>query len=425
MAKVKTQYVCTNCDKVEYSWMGQCLSCNEWNTFEEKLVSKSSAGSLVSGKAVLSKTVRKISELGSQEKTNFRIKNFSYEIDRVLGGGFFKGGLYLFGGEPGIGKSTLCLEILKFLNNNYKSLYLAGEESVEQIASRSNRLGTKLDNVDFLESMYIEHILTQLEKTKYNVLIIDSIQVLKSLDPGMSKTSNYRLICETLIEKVKPLGVTCILIGHVTKEGEIAGPKMLEHMVDVVLYLEGDRVSPYRFLKSVKNRFGPTNEVGIFKMDSSGLKPVEDATKEFLEDHETSVIGAALGCMLSESRPIIVEIQALCVRSNFGYPKRSTVGFDLNRLNMLLAVLQKYHGVDLSEFDVYVNVTGGLKIKDTGCDLSLMMALKSSFSKQANKFDTIFMGECSLTGKIKPAFLFEDRSKEMKRLGYKVISNFN
>ena len=229
------------------------------------------------------------------------------------------------------------------------------------------------------------------------------------------------MICETLIEKVKPLKVTCILIGHVTKEGEIAGPKMLEHMVDVVLYLEGDRVSPYRFLKSVKNRFGPTNQVGIFKMDSGGLKPVEDATKEFLDDHETQLVGAALGCMLSESRPIILEIQALCVKSNFGYPKRSAVGFDLNRLSMLLAVLQKYHGIDLSEHDVYVNVTGGLRIKDTGCDLALMMAIKSSFLRQANKLDTIFMGECSLTGKIKPAFLFQDRSTEMKRLGYKVV----
>src|SRR6056300_1560646 len=263
MAKVKTKFICSNCDKVEFSWMGQCSYCQEWNTFEEKQEIKTS-NSLTS--AISTKGVRKISEIKAENSLGFRIKNYTHEVDRVLGGGFFKGGLYLFGGEPGIGKSTLCLELLKYFDENLKSLYLAGEESVEQIASRADRLGTKLENVNFLESMYIEHILEELNSNSYDFLVIDSIQVLKSLDNTISKSANYKLICETLIEKVKPLGVTVILIGHVTKDGELAGPKMLEHMVDVVLYLEGDRVSPYRFLKSVKNRFGPTNEVGIFKM---------------------------------------------------------------------------------------------------------------------------------------------------------------
>jgi len=421
MAKVKTKFICSNCDKVEFSWMGQCSYCQEWNTFEEKQEIKTS-NSLTS--AISTKGVRKISEIKAENSLGFRIKNYTHEVDRVLGGGFFKGGLYLFGGEPGIGKSTLCLELLKYLDKDLNSLYLAGEESVEQIASRADRLGTKLENVNFLESMYIEHILEELNSTSYDFLVIDSIQVLKSLDNTISKSANYKLICETLIEKVKPLGVTVILIGHVTKDGELAGPKMLEHMVDVVLYLEGDRVSPYRFLKSVKNRFGPTNEVGIFKMNSKGLDPVEDATKEFLEDHEKQVLGACLGCMLSESRPIIIEIQALVVKSNFGYPKRSTVGFDLNRLNMLLAVLQKYHKLDLSEYDVYVNVTGGLKVKDTGCDLSLMKAIESSFKKTTNKMSDIYLGECSLTGKIKNPFLKDLRVKEMQRLGYNIVDQF-
>lgn len=415
--KIKTVYQCTECQAETSRWNGQCSSCNAWNCLEEKTVTKSAK---VFSKSISSLSTRKISEI--EDVKMLKIKSFTNELDRVLGDGFMKGGMYLLGGEPGIGKSTISLQILNHLNKDFKSLYVAGEESVSQIASRAKRLNCDLDKVDFIESCLVEQIEANLNINQYDFLIIDSIQVMRFAESLAGTSSTIRQICEKLIEVAKLKGITTIIIGHVTKEGELAGPKVLEHLVDVVLYIEGERSSPYRFLKAVKNRFGPTNDVGLFKMEEFGLNPIDNPALEFVESKNESLIGAALTCVLNEHRPLVVEVQALCIASNFGYPKRSAVGFDLNRLNMIIAVLQKYYGIDLSNQDVFVNVSGGLKIKDSGCDLALMKAIISSYKKIPNKLDSIYLGECSLTGKIKPANLFSLREVEMKRLAYNIFT---
>jgi DNA repair protein RadA/Sms len=278
--------------------------------------------------------------------------------------------------------------------------------------------------VDFLECNYLEEIVKVLDKQNPQFLIVDSIQVVRSLERDLSPNSQSLItyICDTLTEVVKRKNITCILIGHVTKEGEIAGPKILEHLVDVVLYFQGDRDGQYRFLKSLKNRFGSTHEVGLFKMETSGLQEISDPTKEFVSIRDKEVSGVALSCIMEGTRPIIVEIQALCVKTSFGYAKRSCVGFDINRLNMILAVLQKYYSVDLSEQDVYVNVTGGLKIKDTACDLAVMHALKASYLKESHKMDKVYIGEVGLTGEIKKPSFSDIRKAECQRLGFGISS---
>ncbi len=410
---MKTVYQCQECQAETSKWQGQCSVCRAWNCFLEKAITAKTKKSVQ-----LASSVRKISEI--EDTKLLKIPSFTNEIDRVLGDGFMQGGMYLLGGEPGIGKSTLSLQILGHLNQNYKSLYVAGEESVNQIASRAVRLGSSLDQVDFVESSLVEQIEASLSAADYQFLIIDSIQVMRFADTLAGSTSTIRQICEKLIEIAKFKNITTIIIGHVTKEGELAGPKVLEHLVDVVLYIEGERSSPYRFLKAVKNRFGPTNDVGLFKMQELGLLAIENPALEFVENQNESLIGAALTCVLNEHRPLVVEVQALCIASNFGYPKRSAVGYDLNRLNMIIAVLQKYFGLDLSNQDVFVNVSGGLKIKESGCDLAIMKAIISSYKKIPNKLDCIYLGECSLTGKIKQANLFELRKNEMQRLAYKI-----
>jgi DNA repair protein RadA/Sms len=281
----------------------------------------------------------------------------------------------------------------------------------------------KLENVLFLETNIYEQFELEVKNNKPGLIIVDSIQVFKSIE--LSGTaggiSQIRYLTEKLVEFAKEYNVPIILIGHVTKEGELAGPKVLEHLVDTVIYIEGDRISSFRFMKTVKNRFGATDEVGIFKMQEKGLIEIPDPAAEFIEAREKSIIGATLGCIIEGNRPILVEVQALTVKSNFGYAKRSTTGFDANRLSMIIAVLHRYYGVDLTESDVFVNISGGFKIKDTSCDLAVMQALISTHKKTALKHDSVYVGEVSLSGEIKKVSYFDLRKAEIERLGFKLV----
>lgn len=431
MAKVKTLYKCTSCGTEHPKWSGQCMNCQEWHTLEEFIKDKDAEKRAASlgGSSIRGIAPRTLSE--ARKISYKRIPTNMHEVDRVLGGGIVPGALMLLGGEPGIGKSTLTLQVLDRLKLE-NMVYVAGEESMEQIKIRADRMNCELDNLMFIESNILEEVLGSLEtieseKDKVGMLVIDSIQTVKTAASNSfaGSTSNIRHVTEAILNWAKSRGVPVLIIGHVTKDGELAGPKVLEHLVDTVLYIEGDRVARYRFLKSVKNRFGSTEEVGLFHMDSEGLREISDPAKEFLEERSKELIGSSLTCTMEGNRPFIVEVQALTSPSSFGYPKRSSVGFDNNRLSMIIAVLQKYHGVDLSQQDVFVNVSGGFKIKDTAADLAVMNSLINSFKKRPQKLDKVYIGEVSLTGEIRKCSYFEQRAHEIKRLGFKKADSGN
>jgi len=425
MPKLKTVYVCSSCETQHPKWAGQCDNCGEWNTLLEDVVEKNpSKIQEAPAFSLRSTSVRKISEL--DHTPLLRFKTGIGEFDRVLGGGIVPGSVMLLGGEPGIGKSTISLQVLGNLSKdkNFKNIaYIAGEESTHQIALRAKRLKVKLENVSFIETNILEEALKEIEKLESDFIVLDSIQVIKSQQSNSlaGGVTQIRQVAEKIINFAKSKNIPCLIIGHVTKDGEIAGPKVLEHLVDTVLYIQGDKINTYRFIKSIKNRFGATDEVGIFRMEEAGLIEIPDPATEFVKDREETILGSALTCAMEGNRPFIIEVQALTSASNFGYPKRSATGFDLNRLNMIVAVLQKYFGVNLSEQDVFVNVSGGFKIKDTACDIAVMKAIMSSYSKQMLKQDTVYIGEVSLTGKFKKVAYQKLREKEVKRLGFKVV----
>lgn len=417
MAKLKTVYVCTGCGFEHPKWSGQCTNCGQWNTLTEDVIDKSEQK--IQQGAIRAIGARKLSEV---EHVNWaRLETGISELDRVLGGGIVPGSVILLGGEPGIGKSTITLQVIDNLKSLQNVYYVAGEESAEQIALRAKRMGVNLENTYFLETNIYEEMIAAINE-KPDLLILDSIQVIRSAASGSipGGMTQIRIVTDKIVEYAKSKNVPVILIGHVTKDGELAGPKVLEHMVDTVLYLEGDRYGRFRFLKSVKNRFGATDEVGIFQMEGSGLIPVADPAAEFRETRDSLVIGSALTCMTEGNRPIIVEMQALTTPSNYGYPKRSSTGFDANRLAMIIAVLQKYYGVDLSGHDVFVNVSGGFKIKDTAADLAVMKALVSSYKKEPLRHDKVYIGEVSLSGQVRRVSYQDLREAEIKRLGFEV-----
>lgn len=423
MVKLKTVYICSNCGHEHPRWSGQCTECNSWNSLLEDVVDKSKNSSSANlGFGLKTLTPRKISEV--EHSAIIRIDTGISEFNRVLGGGIVPGSVILLGGEPGIGKSTISLQVLANLKDLENIAYIAGEESVEQISLRAQRLGLKLDNVEFLETNVFEQVESYWKENPVKLLILDSIQVLKSLEQSGNAggITQIRYLTEKIVEFAKSKNVPIILVGHVTKDGELAGPKVLEHLVDTVIYIEGDRINSFRFIKTVKNRFGATDEVGIFKMQQKGLIEIPDPAAEFIETREKAIIGSTLGCIIEGNRPILVEVQALTTASNFGYPKRSTTGFDLNRLSMIIAVLQRHFGIDLSQSDVFVNISGGFKIKDTSCDLAVMQALISSHKKISQKHDTVYMGELSLSGEIKKVSYSDLRTAEIKRLGFAICS---
>ena len=417
MAKNKTIFVCSECGYESPKWMGKCPACNEWNSFyEEKMVSSSSKNSGV--KKEISKPIELNKIEGKQEA---RTSTGFNELDRVLGGGLVNGSLILLGGEPGIGKSTLILQICNKIKTEGKVLYISGEESGEQIKLRADRLNVKNDNLLFLSETNIENIEENILNLNPKLVIIDSIQTMYSEDitSAAGSVSQVREITAKIMRTCKENAVTTILIGHVTKDGNIAGPRVLEHMVDTVLYLEGERYFSYRMLRGVKNRFGSTNEIGMFEMQSEGLVEITDPSKVLISEREDNPSGSVIVATMEGTRPLLVEFQALTSPTVYGMPRRTANGIDYNRVSVLLAVLEKKAGINLGNQDVYLNVVSGLKINEPAIDLGILAATVSSFKNIPIDADTVVLGEVGLTGEIRSVNLVEKRLKEVEKLGFK------
>lgn len=416
--KVKTLFICKNCAHESPKWTGKCSNCDSWNSFEETAIEKPLVRT---HKSVKPKTPTPLTLLDSQEK---RLVLKMNEINRVIGGGILEGSIVLLTGEPGIGKSTLTLQICDQISGiKKKVLYISGEESKAQIAGRAKRLKINSESISFLSETNLETILATIKDAKPDFIVIDSIQVLYSVDltSVAGSIGQIRYATEQFMEFAKQKNIPILLIGHVTKEGALAGPRVLEHLVDTVLYLEGDRYQHFRILRSQKNRFGSTNEIGIFEMHSEGLKEVTNPSAQFLEGRKVNAIGSAITVTLEGTRPLLVEVQALCNVSPFGYPKRTATGYDFNRMQLLISVLQKYARMNFSNQDVFVNVVGGIKLKDPSCDLGILMAIASSFLQKTIPSDTIFIGEVGLSGEIRSVSQIEKRIREAKKLGFKKI----
>ena len=411
--KSRTVYLCSSCGQDFPKWNGQCPSCKEWGTLSEYKVSKNQKTSL-NGKKKDAQSLEDILHKEEEYRTSVGIK----EVDRVLGGGVLSGSMILLGGSPGIGKSTLALQILSPFDQNV--LYASAEESEEQIALRAKRLEVLASNIHLCSENRIDEILNHVTLLKPKLLIIDSIQTIfsENIDSLPGSVSQIRECGQKLLQLAKDEKIAILVIGHVTKEGIIAGPKMLEHMVDTVLYLEGDERHDHRILRSVKNRFGTTNEVGIFQMTTNGLDEVKNPSELFLAERRIDITGSTIFPSLEGTRPILVEIQSLVSTANFNAPQRNVNGFDFKRLSMLLAVLEKRMGYKMGMKDVFVNLVGGLKINDPAADLSVISALASSEKDQLINDSVILIGEVGLGGEIRSVTKLEDRLKESIALGF-------
>ena len=412
----KIVYFCQNCGYESSKWLGQCPACKEWNTFVEETVDKSQEKDT---RVASSVTPVPLSEISATPGDRFT--THSKEFDRVLGGGIVPGSLVLIGGDPGIGKSTLLLQLCRDLSFDQKQiLYISGEESLQQIKLRAERMGEFSDSLRLLSETNLSIIKGVIEREKPEVVIIDSIQTMYSEEVGSApgSVSQVRESTNVLMQIAKGLNITVFVVGHVTKEGTVAGPRVLEHMVDTVLYLEGDRYASYRILRGVKNRFGSTNEIGVFEMRSDGLREVKNPSEFMLSGKPKGASGSVVACSMEGTRPILLEIQALVTKSNFGMPRRTTVGTDLNRLNLLMAVLEKRIGLPLGEYDAYVNIAGGMKITEPAIDLAIVMAIVSSFKDKPVDDKIIAFGEVGLSGEIRSTSSAEQRICEAKKLGF-------
>lgn len=412
MAKTNTVFFCNECGYESAKWLGKCPACNAWNTFvEEKVVKQGN------NKTVVKKTVTPVS-LKSIEKIKIsRVSSGFDELDRVLGGGFVNGSLTLLGGEPGIGKSTLILQICEKFKTDGKVLYVSGEESAEQIKIRADRLGINSENIMFLGETDINAIEQTIEDMDPKLVIIDSIQTMYSDDitsaPG--SVSQVREITSRIMKMCKMKGITTVIIGHVTKDGTIAGPRVLEHMVDAVLYIEGERYFSYRIVRGVKNRFGSTNEIGMFEMRNEGMVEITNPSSVLLTDREDNPAGSVIVASLEGTRPILVELQALTSTTVFGMPRRTANGIDYNRVTLLIAVLEKIGGVNLGNQDVYMNIVGGIKINEPALDLGVILSAASSFKNISIPKDVAVIGEVGLTGEIRSVNMIEKRLKEVEK----------
>lgn len=417
MAKEKIRFECSNCEHVSPKWLGVCPVCGEWNTFTEKREKKKSSKKhkVEISESKSSEAVR-LSEIGTEHQE--RMSTNLEEFDRVLGGGFVDGSFILLGGDPGIGKSTLMLQTAKN-SQNLKILYVAGEESGAQIKQRAQRIGLNGDNLYITSDTDVQSVIHTTRKLKPDLLVVDSIQTLFS-DELTSLPGSIRQIreCSALLQQIaKKEDITTLMIGHVTKEGDIAGPRILEHMVDTVLHFEGDKNHLYRLLRCVKNRFGPAQEVGVFEMKEGGLEEVSNPSELFLSDSELEVSGNSIACVMEGTRPLLVEIQALVSSSNYGTPQRTASGFDQRRLSLLLAVLEKRAGLYFGDQDVYLNVAGGLKITDPAADLAVISALASSLQDKIVDRKKVFIGEVGLGGEIRNVSYLEQRLREAGKMG--------
>lgn len=421
MAKGKnvTVYFCQSCGYESSKWMGQCPGCKEWNTFVEEVVEKKTAGKLksVAGGNQELKSY-KLSEIDMQEKE--RMKTRFPELDRVLGGGVVPGSMILVGGDPGIGKSTLLLQVCRNLSDTMSVLYVSGEESLQQIKMRAERIGTFSDNLQLLCETNLERVEQVIERQKPNVVIIDSIQTMynEEVSSAPGSVSQVRESTGRLMQIAKGMGITVFIVGHVTKEGVVAGPRVLEHMVDTVLYFEGDRHASYRILRGVKNRFGSTNEIGVFEMCEEGLREVANPSEFMLNGKPEGASGSVVACSMEGTRPVLLEVQALVCHSSFGIPRRTAAGTDLNRVNLLMAVLEKRAGLSLSNCDAYVNIAGGIRMSEPAIDLGIVMAIASSYKDKAIDEKTICFGEVGLSGEVRAVNMAQQRVAEARKLGF-------
>lgn len=418
MAKAKKSvFFCQNCGHEESKWLGQCPACKEWNTFVEEKVTSVKAGT------VRDKKEAQIVALSSVETDeDERMMTEMAELDRVLGGGIVPGSLVLVGGDPGIGKSTLLLQVCQRLAAmNKKILYISGEESLKQIKLRANRMGDFSHTLFLLCETNLDMIRGVIEQQTPDMVVIDSIQTMYNEEVGSApgSVSQVRESTNILMQLAKGLGISIFIVGHVTKEGTVAGPRVLEHMVDTVLYFEGDRHASYRILRAVKNRFGSTNEIGVFEMQKRGLVEVENPSEFMLSGRPEHASGSVVACAMEGTRPMLMEIQALVCKSSFGMPRRTAAGLDYNRVNLLMAVLEKRAGLPLSSYDAYVNIAGGIRMNEPAADLGIVMAIASSYKNKPVSEDAIVFGEVGLSGEVRAVTMPEQRVAEAKKLGFK------
>ena len=418
-SKLKTVFVCSNCGNESAKWMGKCYACGEWNTFFEQVITPEIAN--ISTSAVSEAKPTPISSV--DVSSEIRFSTGMKELDRVLGGGSVLGSLTLVGGDPGIGKSTLLLQICNMFCKSKTCLYVSGEESMNQIKLRADRLNIKSDNLLLLSQTNIELIAKHCDDTKPDILIIDSIQTMycSSVTSTMGSVSQIKEATAVLMKLAKEKGMTVFIIGHVTKEGALAGPKVLEHMVDTVLYFEGDKNLSYRILRSIKNRFGSTNEIAVFDMRSEGLVEIDNPSKMFLDGRPENVPGSCVTCVIEGTRALLAEVQALVTKSYFATPSRMSSGVDIKRLSLLLAVLEKRSNHSLYAMDTYINVVGGFKLFDNSSDLAVSLSVASALADFEISSNLIAVGEVGLSGEIRAVSYIEQRISEAKRLGFKYI----
>ena len=422
MAKGKksTVFFCQSCGYESPKWMGQCPGCREWNTFVEEQITTASMKKSANGGVTRQEPAR-LSEIITKEDD--RISTGIEELDRVLGGGIVSGSLILVGGDPGIGKSTLLLQVCRLLSENgRKVLYISGEESLKQIKMRADRIGSFSDSFLLLCETNLDMIEETIRKYQPGVVIIDSIQTMfqESISSAPGSVSQVRESTAVLLGLAKGLGVSVFIVGHVTKEGTVAGPRVLEHMVDTVLYFEGDRYASYRILRGVKNRFGSTNEIGAFEMREEGLAEVKNPSEYMLKGRPKGASGCVVACALEGTRPLMIEVQALVCHSSFGIPRRQTTGTDINRVNLLMAVLEKRMGLQLAGCDAYLNIAGGMKIQEPAVDLGIVLAITSSFKNCPVDEKMMVFGEVGLSGEVRAVSMPEKRLQEAKKLGFTV-----
>ena len=418
----KTVYFCQECGYESAKWMGQCPGCKAWNTFVEETVSakKNPSGNLKASEKRQDPVILKDISLSEDERQTTQIG----ELDRVLGGGIVPGSLVLVGGDPGIGKSTLLLQVCRNLAENQVTvLYISGEESLRQIKLRANRIGDFNDKMQLLCETNLEVIREVIERKKPDVVVIDSIQTMfhEDVSSAPGSVSQVRESTNILMQIAKGMGISVFIVGHVTKEGNVAGPRVLEHMVDTVLYFEGDRHASYRVLRAVKNRFGSTNEIGVFEMCNTGLEEVKNPSEYMLNGRPEDASGSVVACSMEGTRPILVEIQALVCQSNFGIPRRTAVGTDFNRVNLLMAVLEKKVGIHLGTSDAYVNIAGGMKMTEPAIDLGICLAIVSSCKDVVIPDKVMGFGEVGLSGEIRAVSMAGQRVQEAKKLGFETV----
>lgn len=419
-SKIKSLYVCSQCGFESAKWYGKCPGCGEWNTLSEEIRETPKAGYVAPSQRQTAASVPvPITQISTEDEQRYHTG--SKELDRVLGGGIVKGSLVLLGGDPGIGKSTILLQICRHLGKTLKILYISGEESKRQIKLRASRLGVECDSLYIMTETDVEIVANQIQSEKPDIVMIDSIQTMnfKELSSSPGSVTQVRECTNILMRTSKALDIPCIVVGHVNKDGAIAGPKVLEHIVDAVLYFEGDKQMSYRIIRAAKNRYGSTNEIGVFQMNDTGLSEVENPSLMLLSGRPKNVSGTCVACPMEGSRPILAEIQGLVTNSGFGNPRRMSTGFDYNRMSMLLAVLEKRCGYFFSNLDAYINVVGGLRLDEPATDLAVAIALVSSLKDITVPENLLAFGEIGLTGEIRAVNHAAQRVTESARLGFK------